>query len=88
MTADRAMEAARFLIDAYAKRRPQKGAEPYALIVALAYVQQREAIIEECAKVADGAVEYQTLEWNGTPASKAIASAIRALAARKETPNE
>lgn len=98
MSADtEAMEAARRII---AKLNPKGGhfqfggivAATDADMVALALLQQRESIIEECAKVAD---KWRTTQAFPNPfdngfdaAAEGIAKAIRALAARKETPNE
>lgn len=57
-----ALEAAQFLVDAYAKRRPTEWV-PYALLVARALLSapkdaSRDDVLEEAAKVAD---EYSRL---------------------------
>jgi len=86
MTAERAdteaMEAARRIMerDAPAFLVPGKLGHD-AVTVARALLQQREAIIEECYQAAWGAMRHGTV-------NQRVLDAIRALAARKETPNE
>ena len=78
MTADtEAMEAARDLLKATLEMVADDGGycehTRQCEVVARALLQQREAIIEECAKVADGYIGCDV-----------VARDIRALAARKE----
>jgi len=82
MTAERAdteaMEAARRIVAEIIENDGWSFTGDEVLLVARALLQQRESIIEECAKVAE--------KYVNTPYH--IPKYIRALAARKETPDE